>query len=372
MNLRKLFFCFAAAALMFLAACAETPAPAAAVPAAAPAAAPAPAPAAAPAAPAPAPAPAAADEVEDEELLGTGVPIIIYTNHAAYRTDRIAERAAEYGFNIQAVSAGGGAIMERLISERHSPIAHIVYGLNVFLWNGLIENDVVMPYVPVWADRVEPRGICHPDGYYHFAESVTILLVYDPEQLDAAPTDWFDLWQDERFHGRYQFEINLGGATTRKVIAGILGRHLDPDGYLGVSDEGWEHIAAFYRHGIPNAAGIDLFANIADPDSPVAMGQMGSSGVEPREEQFDIIVNAVNPAVGVPLSTHNVGVVANNDAMEETLRFLNWFTPEIREELRADDPPQRYGDYPMQVLDWDTISRNIDSWVENIYLNYLP
>ena len=367
-SLRNLFvLCFLVVVMVALTACASEPTPQPAPPA----------PPAAPAAP-PVIEEATPDETEEEqnedeaELLGTGVPLIIYTNHGAYRTDRIAERAAEYGFNIQAVSAGGGAIMERLISERHSPIGHIVYGLNVFLWNGLIENDVIMPYVPEWADRVYPEGISHPNGYYHFAESVTILLVYDPDQLDSAPTDWPDLWLDEQFHGRYQFEVQLGGATTRKVIAGIVGRHLDPNGYLHVSDEGWYHLEQFYRHGVPNSAGIDLFANIADTDSPVAMGQMGSSGVEPREDQFDVTVNAALPTVGVPLSTHHVGVIANNDQMEETLRFLNWFTPEIREELRADDPHQRYGDFPMQVLDWDIISQYIDAWVEHVYLNFMP
>jgi len=308
----------------------------------------------------------------DPDMPGTGIPIIIYTNHAEYRHIRITELAAQYGFNVQGVTAGGGATMERLIAERYNPIAHIVYGLNSFLWHGLLENDIITPYVPSWADRVEPRGICHPEGYFHFAEHVTILLVYNEDMEGDPPTDWFDLWMDPRFHGRYQFETHLGGATTRKVIAGILSRFPDPNGHLNVSAEGWNHLEMFYRYGVPNADGTDLFANMADDSTPIVMGQMGSSGVEPREEQFDVTAGAVVPAVGVPYSLHSVGVVANNNEMEETLRFLEWFTPEIREYLRTNDPVQRYAALPMQDIDWDFVSENIEAWVEHVYLHLMP
>jgi len=354
--MRKIaLLCFMLCGLMVFAACANQ----------------APAPAPAPAAPA---APAAPETPAEEgtEMLGTGVPLIIYTNHAPYRAERIAERAAQYGFNVQGVTAGGGATMERLVAERHNPMAHIVYGLNIFLWHNLLENDVIMPYTPSWADRVYPAGISHPDGYYHFAEHVTILLAYNADEIDEPPTDWFDLWMDPRFHGTYQFETHLGGATTRKVISGILTRFMDPDGFLGVSDEGWNHIEMFYRYGVPNIDNTDLFINMADSTSPINMGQMWSSGLEPREEQYGVNAGAVVPAVGVPYSLHFVGVVANNNEMEETLRFLEWFTPEIRAELRVDDPVQRYAQLPMQDIDWDFVSRHIDAWVEHIYLNLMP
>ena len=323
--------------------------------------------------PAPA-APAAPDAAADagSDLPGTGVPIIIYTNHAPYRTDRIAELAAQYGFNVQGVTAGGGATMERLVAERHNPMAHIVYGLNIFLWNGLLENEVIMPYTPSWADRVYPQGLSHPDRYYQFAEHVTILLAYNADELDEPPTDWLDLWMDPRFHGRYQFETHLGGATTRMVISGILSRFQDPNGHLGVSDEGWNHIEMFYRYGVPNIDNTDLFINMGDDTSPILMGQMWSSGLEPREEQYGINAGAVVPAVGVPYSMHFVGVVANNDAMEETLRFMEWFTPEVRAQLRADDPVQRYAQLPMQDIDWEFVAQHIDAWVEHIYLNLMP
>jgi len=311
----------------------------------------------------------------DTGLPGTGIPIIVYTNHAPWRWERLVDHAAEYGFDISAVQLGGGAVMERLRAEQYNPIAHVIYGLNSFLWHGLLEYELVHPYVPSWADRSIMPEANHPDGYHHIADAVTILLIYNEDEITNPPADWFDLWQNPEFHGTYQFETQLGGATTRKVIAGILSRFRDPAGHLGVSDEGWEHLAAFYRYGVPNHEAINLFANMADGSTQVNMGQMGSSGVEPGEETHGVTVGAVVPAVGVPYSLHSIGIVAGNDQMEETIRFIEWFTPEVRAQLHADDPYERFGTgagFPMQDIDWDWVAVHIDAWVEHVYLHLLP
>ena len=34
------------------------------------------------------------------------------------------------------------------------------------------------------------------------------------------------------------------------MLAGILTRYVDPEGELGISDEGWEAIGEFFAHGI--------------------------------------------------------------------------------------------------------------------------
>jgi hypothetical protein len=67
--------------------------------------------------------------------------------------------------------------------------------------------------------------------------------------------------------------------------------------------------------------------------------------------------------------------VAGNTQMEESIRFLEWFTPEVRAYLHANDPVERFGTeagFPMQDIDWDFVALNIDAWVEHIYLHLLP
>jgi len=370
---KKLFLmCLIVTGLLIFAACAnqaQTPA------------APAPAPEA-PAEPAPAPEPEEEDADDDDAdeadandqdaaTHGTGVSLIMYSNAPVDILEQISERAAVDGFDLAFVRAGGGEIAERLVAERHNPIADVVMELNVFLWQNLIDNDVIVPFVPVWADQI-PAELNHPGGYYHFTGSTAILLTYDADQLEEAPTDWMDLWLDPRFHGLYQFETSLGGGTTRMVLSGILSRYADPDGHLGVSDEGWYHIERFYRYGVPNTAGANLFANMTDPNSTVVMGQLNCLNIPVMEEQFDVNAGFMVPAVGVPWVITGLAVTNNDSNMEEAQRFVNWLSPDIFEELEINVLSPRFADIPMQVIDWEFVAAHIDQWVEHIYLTYMP
>ena len=47
----------------------------------------------------------------------------------------------------------------------------------------------------------------------------------------------------------------------RNVLAGILTRFTDPNGDLGISEEGWNNIAEYYKHGVPNESGVDLYGS---------------------------------------------------------------------------------------------------------------
>ena len=362
---KQALICLALVGALTLAACAQP----------APAPTPTPAPAAQPAqtAPATAPEPAA---VEPTEIRGTGVPIYIYSNsNAELFHDPLEALAAEYGFVVRSVFAGGGAITDRLIAERHNPTANIVYGLNVFLRHSLIENEVIIPHVPSWAGVYLPTELDHPRGYYHATDTTAIFLTYDATQLDPqdAPTDWTDLWEDERFHGRYQFETALIGGTTRMVLSGILSRHLDPSGHLGVSDAGWDAIRQFYLYGVPNTGAADLFAQMTNPDVDVIMGQLHCAGIPSREEQFGIEAGVVIPDVGVPLVIEALALTSNTTNQEEAKLFLEWLTPERIAQIRGiSDPDPRFQNLPVQIMDWEIVASNIEAWVEHIYLTYMP
>ena len=83
----------------------------------------------------------------------------------------------------------------------------------------------------------------------------------------------------EEFHGKYEYLTGLSGGTVRNVLAGILTRYADPEGELGISDEGWKEIESYYKNGSPNESGVDLYARIADTNNPIICGQMWSSGI---------------------------------------------------------------------------------------------
>ena len=177
--------------------------------------------------------------------------IVLYSNALSDgRGDWIAERALEdLNIVVLQVDGGGVDIANRLVAERENPQADVLFGFNPMLWWQLEYNDILSPHVPPWANEV-PVGN-HPNSLFHAVILVGNMLIYDLNQIGdgEAPGDWIDLWGNPEFHGLYAVPDALGGSTVQMVLSGIFNRYLDSSGLLGVSDEGWENIAAKFRYG---------------------------------------------------------------------------------------------------------------------------
>ena len=146
---------------------------------------------------------AAGSKSTENEKVDKSETLVIYSNSASEgRGDWLKEKAAEEGFKLEIVEAGGGDVTNRLVAEKNNPLADVVYGLNEINYRILKKEDVLEPFTPVWADEVEP-GTSDPDGYYHSIVKQAILLIYNSELYNekTAPKDWPDLWNNKAFHG---------------------------------------------------------------------------------------------------------------------------------------------------------------------------
>ena len=339
----------------------------------------------------PAPSTSGADKDGGEDLVkGTGVNLTIYSNSVSDgRGDWLVERALKDGFSIQYVDAGGADIYSRLVAEKNAPVADVSFGLYSMLWESLKEQNLLVSYGPVWADKIG-KGLNDPDNNYHAIVKQAILMAYDKKQTSEAdaPKDWPDLWTKEQYTGKYEFSGSLGGATVRHVIAGILTRYADPEGDLGISDEGWEQIALYYKNGVPAQEGMDLYAHISDPADPILYGQIWSSGIAARDEQYGTETGIVVPDAGVPFVVESVGIINGTKNLEESKRFVDWFgSAQIQGEWAKqfstlpanndalsdlNDFNKMISSLPAQNIDWSLAAKNIDAWCEKIELQYMP
>lgn len=335
-----------------------------------------------------------AEEAKGADVKGTGVALTIYTNSGSSGRDAwLTERAAQDGFKVTVLEDGAGAVQQRLIGEANNPIADVVYGLNAIIWNDLISKDILVAFdAPSWASEVT-AGLNDVNGYYYAIVKQAIVLAYDANKLSAeeAPKDWTDLWENEAFHGIYRVEEKLTGGTTRNVIAGILCRYLDPNGELGVSDEGWAAIEKFFQYGVVAESETNLYQEMIDETKPAIMGQMWSSGVVQYDGEFGTTTGWAVPEVGVPYAVEGIGLVngVQNDEAKyaEALRFVEWFgSAQIQgewaekfgtmpaNELAADKADATQAvlcSIPAQNIDWAVVAANIDDWCEKITLEYM-
>jgi len=333
---------------------------------------------------------AMAEEPKGADVKGTGVELTIYTNSGSSgRAEWLKERAAQDGYNLTIVEEGAGAVQQRLINEGAATPCDVVFGLNAIIWNDLIARGIVMAIdAPSWADEVS-AGLSDPNGYYYAIVKQAILLAYDTNQVapEDAPKDWPDLWENEKFWGKYESQIKLTGGTTRNVLAGILTRYIDPNGELGISEEGWKAVEGLFAHGTPVEDGVDLYAQIVNPSSPVLMGQMWSSGADQYDEKYGTKTGYAIPECGIPYAVEGVAVVSTTKNVEEAKRFVEWFgSAQIQgewcekfqtmpaNEIAAEKAPatqRAMCSIPAQDIDWALVAANIDAWCEKIMLEYM-
>lgn len=319
----------------------------------------------------------------------TGALILYGNSFSDGRGDWLRREAETAGFTIEMVELGGGDALNRLVAEKNNPLGDVVIGLNNVYFERLKVEGVLEPYTPAWSGEVDAALGDGADGHFWPIVGEPIMLVYNTEAYDSpdeAPQDWPDLWTDPRFHDRYEVQPGLGGATTQMVVTGILSRHLDPQGDLGVSAEGWAAIEQYYAHGSPSVQGTDLYARMKD--GQVDAGQMWLAGKKAREQQYGVTSEAAQPEVGVPYVVQHTALVKGSPRAERARAFINWFgsaeiqgrwssefftapTNERATEWADPEAIEFTNSFTRQDIDWTLVAENLGGWVEKIELEYV-
>ncbi|QDG61895.1 extracellular solute-binding protein [Pseudarthrobacter sp. NIBRBAC000502771] len=331
--------------------------------------------------------PASTGEASGAPAGASGDTLVIYTNsNGEGRGDWLAAKAAEAGFKIEIVGAGGADATNKLIAEKNNPIADLAFGLNNMYFSQVKNEGALEAYQPAWAGEVD-KGLGDGETYWPLVKQA-ILLGYNSDKIskDAAPKDWTDLWSKDEFKSRYERVTGLGTATAQLVFAGILSRYRDDSGDLGISDDGWKQVEQYFKNGSPAVAKTDLFARIASGE--VDMGQMPSSIIADREKSFKVNVDTVIPSVGVPLAVEQIALVKGTKKKEQAQKFIDWFgsadvqgefaqkfnSMPVNKSAQAKANPEVvdfFASLKQQDIDWNFVQKNMGAWVEKIELEYM-
>ncbi|MDO5696701.1 MAG: extracellular solute-binding protein [Dermatophilus congolensis] len=324
----------------------------------------------------------------DAAASGAAGQLVVYTNSGSDGRDAwLTDKAKAAGFDIQVVQAGGGDTKNKLINEVNNPVADVAYGLNNFYFEQVVKAGAIEPYNPSWADKVDlEMGDATGAGNYWPIVQQGIVLVYNPAGKAGVPNDWPDLWTKSEWKERYETPASVTGATTQLVLSGILTRYTDPNGEMGISADGWKAVEQFFANGNPAEKDVDMFKRLAD--GTVDAGQMFTSGIPGREEQYKIKVAQATPEVGVPYAIEQVALVKGSKNKEQAQKFIDWFgaaelqsewskqfttMPANKDAIANADPAvvKLHEGLKQQNIDWAFVGENIDGWVEKITLEYL-
>lgn len=326
-----------------------------------------------------------AQETEEAQKQAGAKTLVVYSNTDEAGAKAMEDVGKEIGIEVTVVRLnGGGEVTDRIMAEKNNPTADIVYGINHIGFARLKAADCLQPFTPVWDDKVE-SGLKDPDGYYYGVGISAVLLAYNPEAAgDNAPADWTDLWTKPEWKGKYFVNPSTSGGTTQLVLSGILTRYRDDSGELGISQDGWDAIAAYYQNAYIQQEGDDFFAMLTKGD--IWAGQNYSKGVLKAEADYNADIAWATPEAGVPFAVEMVGIVNGTKNYDTAKEFLDYYgSAEVMEKVSSTYPANEDArgqvdpdlkaltdSVKVQNIDYDFVAENLDGWLEKIELELIP
>lgn len=313
----------------------------------------------------------------------SGGKLIIYTNSGSDGRDAwLEERAADEGFDVEVVQIAAGDLANRIVSEKNNVQADLVFGLNNVEYEKLKKEDTMEKWEPEWSGEVD-LSLGDPDGYYYPLVIQPLVNIMNAD-LENPPQDYTDLLSDE-WTDKYTI-LGFGGGTGKTMLAGFLVRYTDPDGELGISDEGWDTIKQWIQNGHMEAEGEDYVGAVIDGSRPIC--EMWGSGVLQNEDERGASFQIMSPEIGVPYVTEQIAILKGRNNTEKAIEFANWFgSAQIQEEWmnefgtipcntgayeKAPEDVKEFVDsVHQQDIDWAFVAENLDAWVEKVELEFV-
>lgn len=309
--------------------------------------------------------------------------LIIYSNSVSNgRGEWLTSKAKEAGFNIEMVEVPGAELADRVVAEKNNGIADIVYGVNAVDSNKLKDEKVLAQYKPSWSDKVDAT-LADKDGYFNPVFIQPLVLIGKPG-VDM-PADWTEL--GSKYAGKYAI-YGLTGGTSRMILASILSRYLDEKGELGVSAEGWKAAKEYIQNAYILQKGENAIVKVLDEADPTVYGMMWGSGALQGQKEHNVEFGIMSPKVGVPFVTEQTMILSSSKKQALAKEFLDWFgTADVLTEYNAQfgsipanqdafknltpDAQKLLGAVHQQEIDWETVGKYLDQWVEKVELEFM-
>lgn len=324
------------------------------------------------------------ENATSEQKVDKSETLVVYSNSVSNgRGDWLTTKAKEVGFNIKMVEVGGAELTDRVLAEKNNGIADIVYGVNAVDANKLRDAKLLAQFKPEWLDKIDST-LADKDGYYN-PVFIQPLVLIGRSDVTTMPSDWTELGS------KYskQYSVNgLGGGTPRMILASILSRYLDEKGELGVSAEGWAVAKEYISNAYILQKGELSIVKMLDDNDPVKYGMMWGSGVITGQKEYKTEFKVMSPAIGVPFVTEQTMILASSKKQALAKEFINWIgSAKVMEEYNTQfgsipankdavknisaDAQKLLSAVKPQDIDWVTVGKYLDKWVEKVELEFV-
>jgi iron(III) transport system substrate-binding protein len=159
-------------------------------------------------------------------------PVVLYSPHGRDQLVLLehAFEARRPDVDVRWLDMGSQEILDRLRFERVNPQADVWFGGPASIFDRGIEDSVLAPYRPSWADQVEPGGAGRRDLYFPVYRTPAVIAFNTRGVPRAeAPQDW-DQVLEPRWKDKVIIRDPMASGTMRAIWGLILLRSLRQTG----------------------------------------------------------------------------------------------------------------------------------------------
>jgi len=305
-------------------------------------------------------------------------PVVLYSPHGRDQLT-ILEHAFEAerpDIDVRWLDMGSHEILDRLRFERVNPQADVWFGGPTTTFDLGIEDSLLQPYRPSWADRVGPNGIGPAELYYPVYRTPAV-IAYNSKAVprDEAPRDWDEVLQP-RWRGKVIIRDPMASGTMRAIWGLILYRSIRETGDTARGMEWLRRLDAHTKTYTLNPAILDAKLARAEglvtlwdlPDILIGISKglpfgytFPRSGTVVIDDAIGLVRGSRNPEAGKAFIDFVGGVEAQLLAATRVYRLP------ARHDLPADRVPAWVAEVESGMavapMDWRLLARQGAAWM---------
>ncbi len=305
-------------------------------------------------------------------------PLLLYSPHGRDQLTLL-EREFERrrpDVDVRWLDMGSQEILDRLRFERVNPQADVWFGGPTTLFDRGVDDSLLAPYRPAWADHVGPQGV-GPNDLYYPAYRTPAVIAFNSRAVnkDDAPRDWDDVLAP-RWHDQVLIRDPMASGTMRAIWGLFIQRSIRSTGDTAAAWAWLRRLDAQTRAYTLNPAVLD--AKLARQEGLVTLWDLPDILISRSKGMpFDYVF----PRSGTVVIDDAIGLVRGSRHADAAKAFIDFVGSDegqllaaravyrlpARRDLPADSVPLWVADVEREMVvadvDWPLLAREGSAWM---------
>ncbi len=267
----------------------------------------------------------------------SGTGLTIYTgrdkDEVAHVIDLFTQKFPQYKGNVNTITLGAQAALDRLRAEKSNPQAG-------FLWGGTLQGleqaaseNLLVQSNPANANLIDASRK-DPQGRWYAEMLLPEVIIYNHDLLkpDQAPKDWDDLITPA-YKDKLVIRDVMASGTMRTIYSAMIYRQYER---TGSPDAGYDWLKKLDANtAVYTPTPDDMYLKLDRGVGTVTLWNLQDAFIQPMKNNRPW--SFVIPASGVPVLLDGVGIVNNPKTTQAATDFENFLLePQLQAQLARD------------------------------------